>query len=325
MNSHLSKLDDESGRIEALKLLNVETHSSEASFNHITELLQLVLGMKMVAISLITDSKQIMKARQGFDLSECSRDVAFCNIAIREYEPLIIEDAHQDARVHDNPVVTGPPFLRSYIGAPLTNADGYNIGAICAFDIQPRCFTELDIKIVQKFSILVMNQLELRAQASRDFLTGLYNRRSFLIELERELARQRRSKGEATVAFLDIDHFKRVNDSFGHSVGDRVLREFADIVAGQCRQTDLVARLGGEEFAALLPATDLDSARLWADRVRTQVAETRFDGNQALTLTVSIGLLAVDEEHPTADIIMDKVDSALYEAKRSGRNRIVMR
>ncbi|MEI4263986.1 GGDEF domain-containing protein [Roseovarius sp. D0-M9] len=317
------ELDDEAGRIEALIRLDAATSSSEASFDHITKLLQIALEMEMVTISLVGVDKQTFKACQGLDLTESPREIAFCNIAIRSYEPLIIEDTHQDARVKNNPLVTGSLFLRSYIGAPLTTADGYNLGTICAFDSRPRRFTARESEMIIKCAELVVNQLELRSQAKLDFLTGVLNRRSFASELEREMARLKRRPGKAVVAFLDIDHFKRVNDTFGHPVGDIVLREFAGIVASQCRQNDLLARVGGEEFAVLLPDTDLESAQIWAERTRKQVAETRFDDNDDLRVTVSLGLVEFTEKQTSADVITSMADRTLYQAKRQGRNRVV--
>ncbi len=316
-------LEDEAGRIAALQRLGAQTITSEASFDLITGLVKLTLEMEMVTISLITEDKQILKSRQGLDVKETPRDVAFCNIAIRKHDPLVIEDTHQDPRVRDNPLVTGPPFLRCYIGVPLTTADGYNLGTICAFGTKPRQFTAREEQIVSKFATLIMNQLELRSDANRDFLTKTGNRRSFVTGLEKEMARMRRSGGAATIAFLDLDHFKQVNDTFGHPAGDCVLREFADVVTEECRQVDLVARLGGEEFAVLLPETDLDSARIWAERVRRRVADTLFNGEAALRVTVSVGLAAVDAEQASHDNITETADRALYTAKRLGRNSVV--
>lgn len=318
------KLDDEAGRIGALRKMDALAYSSDTSFQHVTRLLQLILEMEMVSINFITEDKQISKARKGVDFVSIDRDKAFCNITIRTHEPLIIEDTHDDARVRDNPAVTGPPFLRSYIGAPLTTEDGYNLGAICAFDSRPRSFNEREVAMIVKCADLVMNQLELRSQASHDFLTGVANRRSFVTGLDNEMARLRRSKGTATVAFLDIDFFKRVNDTFGHPTGDRVLREFADVIVAQSRQNDLVARLGGDEFAVLLPDTDLVAARIWAERVRQKVAETRFDGKTALKLTISVGLAPVDETETTTDTLNHAADTALYDAKRTGRDRVAV-
>jgi diguanylate cyclase (GGDEF)-like protein len=168
-----------------------------------------------------------------------------------------------------------------------------------------------------------MNQLELRRLANRDFLTDAFNRRNFMTALDRELARRRRIAGHSVVAFLDIDHFKQINDTHGHTCGDRVLREFAGVVNEQCRGTDLFARLGGEEFAVLLVDSDIAAARLWADRVRKAVAEHGFDGQKALKLTVSIGMAELGEGLPSSDSVTDVADTALYGAKRKGRNCVV--
>lgn len=324
MNLQVTKLDDEAGRLAALGHLDALTYASEASFKHITGLLQLILDMEMVSINFVTHDKQILKARQGLELNETPRELAFCNLTIRKYEPLAIEDTHQDGRVRSNPFVTEAPFLRSYIGAPLTTADGYNLGTICAFDTKPRTFTAREVVVIRKFAELVMNQLDLRSQANQDFLTEVANRRSFVSALEAEMARVRRSKSPATVAFLDIDFFKKVNDTHGHPVGDRVLRQFAEIIVAQSRQNDLVARLGGEEFAVLLPDTDLHAAGIWAERTREQVAQTLFDEETALKLTVSIGLAAVDGTQATFEDIINLADAALYDAKRQGRDRVTV-
>jgi diguanylate cyclase (GGDEF)-like protein len=323
MAFQFNNLHDEAGRIKALGRLDAQTYLSEASFDQITTLLQLILGMRIVTVSLITADKQFLTARQGLDLKESSRDAAFCNIAIRKYEPLIIEDTLEDPRVRDNPFVTGEPFLRSYIGAPLTTAEGYNLGTICAFDSNPRRFTAHEAEIVSGFAKLVVTKLELRSQANQDFLTGVHNRRSFESALRKELMRQRRTRGIATVAFLDIDHFKRVNDMFGHPTGDNVLQQFAAVVSQNCRGSDLVARLGGEEFAVLLPDTDIDAAQVWANRMRQQVEETRFDETNEVSVTVSVGLAALDGAQIGSDAIEKLADDALFSAKRQGRNRVV--
>lgn len=316
----LDRLRDEKGRLRTLARLEAETHAAEASFDHITALVSLILGLDMVAISLIDADTQRLKARQGLETSTTPRELAFCSVAIRSYEPLVVEDARRDPRFRENPLVTGPPYLRCYIGAPLTTEDGYNLGTICALGSEPRRFTEREVDIMRRFAELIIQELELRSQANRDFLTGVHNRRAFAAELKRELSRLQRRPGNAAVAFLDVDHFKQVNDTYGHPVGDRVLRELAEVVRENCRATDVLARLGGEEFALLLPGADICRARALAERLRRAVAEHRFTGIEDRKLTVSIGLVGLREAETTPDAVESAADHALYQAKRRGRN-----
>ncbi|MFA8385144.1 MAG: diguanylate cyclase [Pelagibaca sp.] len=316
-------LCDETGRLCALERYNALGYASEASFKQITSLMQTILGLKMVSVSLVTKDKQVLKARQGFDLKETARSDAFCDITIQGYEPLVVEDTHEDERLCDNPYVTGDPFVRCYIGAPLTTTDGYNIGTVCAFDTYPRKFNSVERKIVTKFADLIINQFELRNIADRDFLTQLPNRRNFEAGMQQELVRLSQNNGAATLVMIDIDHFKQVNDRLGHPSGDRVLREFATILANNCRANDLVARLGGEEFAVLLQNTTIENARIWADRMREEVAAARFDGENGVHVTISMGLAALDGKVTPFDVVSRLADNALFAAKRQGRNRVV--
>lgn len=157
-----------------------------------------------------------------------------------------------------------------------------------------------------------------------DGLTGARNRRHFLEALEKELARSRRHKRPLSLAMIDLDHFKRINDSFGHLVGDNVLREFAHRVSNLVREDEVFARYGGEEFAVLLGEATVDAALLFAERVRKRIAERPFQiGDQNLTVTVSIGIgYTPGGEGIRTDELIQRADRQLYEAKRTGRNRV---
>ncbi len=165
---------------------------------------------------------------------------------------------------------------------------------------------------------------ELRSLAVTDALTGLFNRRHFMARMQDALAlRQRLREQPVSVLMLDIDHFKRVNDTHGHPVGDAVLRHFAGLVAGQVRKTDTVGRLGGEEFAIVLLGTDVEAARAYAKRLLATVADTPFQLERLLVpVTASIGLSSIDLEDDSIDAVLERVDQALYSAKRAGRNRV---
>lgn len=155
----------------------------------------------------------------------------------------------------------------------------------------------------------------------RDPLTGLANRRQFQAVLEREIDRVTRSGEAALLLMLDIDHFKRVNDTYGHEVGDLALQGVAAILRTTLRTTDFVARFGGEEFLALLPATGLNDALAVAEKVRTAVATIPAPGSGSAT--ISIGVAVAEKQHADESEAVLLADKNLYAAKEGGRNRVV--
>ncbi|MCP3986426.1 MAG: diguanylate cyclase [bacterium] len=168
-------------------------------------------------------------------------------------------------------------------------------------------------------------QQQLRELADRDALTHLANRRVFEDRLDRELLRSTRYGGATSLAVLDIDYFKRVNDEHGHDAGDAVLVQFAELMTKELREVDLVARYGGEEFVVILPDTDLADATIVLDRLRTGVSQHTFvTPNGALHVTVSVGVAATIGTCTDRATLFKTADTALYQAKESGRNRVVM-
>ncbi len=162
---------------------------------------------------------------------------------------------------------------------------------------------------------------ELARQATTDAVTGLANHRRFHERLREEIERALRYDHPLTVAVIDIDHFKRVNDTHGHQAGDRVLAEVAHQLGAQARTCDVVARVGGEEFAWLMPDTDVDGGRTAADRARDAISALRLDGGVSVTVSAGICGFAHDLE-PQA--LMGRADEALYAAKHAGRDRTVV-
>ena len=160
--------------------------------------------------------------------------------------------------------------------------------------------------------------------ASIDALTGAINRRKFIELAEMEIARVKRYQHGLSLMMLDIDHFKKINDSYGHASGDCVLKAFYQTCHDMVRNTDTVARIGGEEFVILLPETHLQQAGLLAERVRTAIKNlTVTEDETAIKLTVSIGVTSWDDGVTSVDSMLKEADEALYEAKNTGRNRVV--
>jgi diguanylate cyclase (GGDEF)-like protein len=165
---------------------------------------------------------------------------------------------------------------------------------------------------------------KLRTLAVTDALTGLYNRRYFWDALKRELIAARRKPGIFSVILVDLDHFKRVNDAWGHDAGDRVLQATADLLLGHIRGSDIAVRYGGEEFALLLPGTGVAVAEERAEQLRRELEalEIAYNGGR-IRITLSAGVAEAGTSATDEREIMKRVDDALYEAKAAGRNRVV--
>lgn len=216
------------------------------------------------------------------------------------------------------------PFMNKRVEAHALHRDGHEFPielAIAAVMSEGK--TEFSA-FIRDISERKRAEAELQEMATTDFLTGLANRRHFIARMTEELARlQRLDNLHAAVLMLDLDHFKRVNDLHGHSVGDAILKHFAALIRDELRKIDSVGRVGGEEFAIILPGANPDEARVFAERLRDKAEKTplRLDG-QVIAVTVSIGIAALKASDANPDMALIRADEALYRAKENGRNRV---
>jgi diguanylate cyclase (GGDEF)-like protein len=165
----------------------------------------------------------------------------------------------------------------------------------------------------------------LRAQSIKDPLTGLYNRRYLEETLDREIRRAVRAEQALGILMLDLDHFKKFNDTYGHDAGDTVLREAAQFLEKSIRAEDIVCRFGGEEFVIILPTADLSAAHARGERIRSKLCElnVRHQGQPLGVITVSVGVAALPLHGTSPKELLEAADTALYSAKREGRDRVV--
>ncbi len=167
-------------------------------------------------------------------------------------------------------------------------------------------------------------QAELELLATVDALTGAYNRRQFWKVAEAELSRSRRFKRDFSIIMLDADHFKGINDNHGHGMGDKALKAMARICQEQCRESDAVGRIGGEEFVICCPDTDTQGACILAERIRSEIeAHEVVLGQRRIHFTVSQGISSLQAHHKDFDALLEEADKGLYEAKEKGRNCVV--
>ncbi len=241
---------------------------------------------------------------------------------------------HEDGR---RPFIGNPatcpggcfPGGRSEICLPLVSF-GENIGLLVCSTTRERDFMNNDIQALESVADILATATQnaryvdrVRQLAYRDGLTGVFNRRYFESRLVDEITRAARYGGGVSVLMVDIDHFKKINDDFGHMLGDDVLRLASAIFVRNLRKVDVVCRYGGEEFAVVLPATQGASAAAVASKLRRAVGNNHFPG-VPYPVTVSIGVSEFPTNGITRDDIVRAADTALYEAKESGRNRVCL-
>ena len=211
-------------------------------------------------------------------------------------------------------------YLTLYL---LTLTHGAYVNATLAIRLR-RELKESQAALQARLAEVESLQGQLREQALRDPLTDVFNRRYLDTFLERELAQARRDRTPLAVMVLDVDHFKQINDTHGHLAGDQVLRDVATLVRRTVRASDVICRLGGEEFLVVLPGTGLEGGIELAQRLRAglEAQPSSFDG-KAIACTVSIGVAAYAHHVEGVDALIASADAALYAAKLGGRNRVV--
>ncbi|MEQ1951914.1 sensor domain-containing diguanylate cyclase [Mesorhizobium sp. CN2-181] len=314
----------EAERLVALDRLDILDAPRNESFDRIVRVIKNVFDVPIALVSVMDAHRQLYKACEGMGVDQVDRRSTFCTHALLAATPTIVPDALLDPRFANNPHVAGEPHVRFYAGVPLRTSDGHNIGTVCAIDMKPRPFGDRQVDILRDLAQLAMDQIELQQLATVDALTGTLTRRGFRTGGERALALARRHKHNLSLIAFDIDHFKTINDSYGHAAGDEVLAGIAGACSGNLRQSDIFGRIGGEEFAIILPHTDRRGAVETAEKLRSIIAGLPFEPNGSRRqVTASFGVSTLDLVTKDIDSLLAHADTALYEAKAEGRNRVV--
>ena len=234
--------------------------------------------------------------------------------------------AHQSvSRAHCRIWRTEDAYLVADLGATNTTRlnDAKLQGERTLVDGDQLTVGESILKFISQDSVEASYHEEIYQLATHDALTELYNRRHFIEMADKEIARAIRHARPLSLCIIDVDLFKPVNDRYGHISGDEVLRQIALLLRGHARTDDLAARIGGEEFALMLPECDAEAARAFAERLREAVAAAPFaPGGEPQRITVSIGIAELAADRDTRPALMAAADTALYRAKSEGRNRV---
>ena len=308
----------ETQRLMSLHSLRILDTPSEERFDRITRMAQRMFGVESCLISLVDSGRQWFKSKQGLDACETSREISFCGHTILSDALFLVDDARNDPRFADNPLVTGPPNIRFYAGCPIRGPRGHRIGTLCMLDPEPRGLSIDEQATLKDLAGLVEDELKMTSQATVDELTQIANRRGFNTVAGHMLSLCRRTKLDAELVFFDLDRFKEVNDTYGHEAGDQLLKHFAKLLIKCFRAADVVARLGGDEFVVLMTASsEISDAAL--ERLAAMAGAE--DSEILSRLSWSVGTISFDpERHDTVDALLADADTTMYENKVQRRN-----
>lgn len=454
--------DQEAARLADLSRYHVLDTEAEPGFDRVTALAAQLFEVPIALVSLVDRDRQWFKSCVGLPIRETEREISFCAHALTRDRPLVVPDALADPRFQHSPLVTGPPFIRFYAGAPLRSPAAHVLGTLCIIDRAPRTFGERDQSLLMDLAAVVMDALELRLRTEQldrarielttildgmdelvvaidrdrrttlfnraareqlgpaspeadpegwvkstqillpdrvtpypperlpiiralagettrgeliivqargearwhsvnacplrdatgeviggvsvgrditeerqlaerlehatihDELTGVLNRRGFMMMAEKHLAISRRMRRPALLLYFDLDGLKPINDEHGHAAGDRTIRDAARVIAGGLREIDVVARLGGDELVALCVDTPLDKASVVLHRLREHLESANREPRPA-PIAWSVGLVGFEPDQPRGlDELLSAADQAMYGEKarrprRTGR------
>jgi diguanylate cyclase (GGDEF)-like protein len=307
----------EQDRLDSLRALGLLDTLPEERFDRITRLAARIFDVPIALVSLVDADRQWFKSKVGIETDGTPREDSFCGHAILEPDVFHIPDATQDERFHDNPLVTGHPNVRFYAGCPIAAPDGALVGTVCVIDDQPRQVDQRDIQALEDLAAIVEQELAMQRLAVDDDLTGLKNRRGFDLFGAQVLATCRRHHSPAVVLFADVDGLKAANDTFGHQVGDRLLQDIATTLQTTLREADVVARIGGDEFAAVLSGACDTSA---VARLQRAMDERNRRMPDEVPMSIAVGCAQFDPDAPESlDTLVERADAAMYQVKRSAR------
>ncbi|QPG06455.1 sensor domain-containing diguanylate cyclase [Salinimonas marina] len=310
---------DEAERLNTLHALKILDTEPEERFDRITRMAKRMFGVPVSLVSLVDIERQWFKSAQGLDVTETPRDISFCGHAILSDDVFCVPNALEDIRFHDNPLVTQGPEIRFYAASPLKAANGHNIGTLCLIDTKPHELEDEDIQLLKDLAVMVEQEIAAMQLATLDELTLISNRRGFNVLANYALHHCQRLQMDVTVLMFDLNHFKPINDQFGHAEGDRALVTFANLLKRVFRESDVFARLGGDEFVVLLTGTDSAGTRTVMARFAQEVEEFNRTTSRGYDIEYSVGLAHRQNNEPI-DAMLARADAAMYANKKATRS-----
>lgn len=308
---------DEANRLETLRALRILDSSPEERFDRLTRMAKRMFGVSISLVSIVDSDRQWFKSAQGLDATETPRDISFCGHAILGDDLFLIPNAKEDERFHDNPLVTDAPNIRFYAGCPLRVANGHKMGTLCLIDDKPREMDDEDKALLKDLAVMAEQEIAALQLATLDELTMISNRRGFMSLAKHSIAMCTRNSLAATVVLFDLDDFKPINDRFGHAEGDKALIAFSNILKQELRDSDVYARIGGDEFVALITGTDEENVALVLNRMQATLDDYNEREKRGYDLKFSAGFVTRKGKNIFLEEMLEAADAKMYEKKKS--------
>lgn len=312
--------DNEAARLKELRSLNLLDTSTEERFDRLTRIASRLFDVPIALVSLVDEDRQWFKSTVGLDAKETPREVSFCAHVILNNRVMVVENTNKDERFSDNPLTQQAPYIRFYAGCPLRSLEGYNLGTLCLIDRSPRQFSESDIELLKDLAALAEREIELTQLANEDELTHIANRRGFKLQANECLRHCHRRELPVSVVYIDVNDFKQINDKYGHAEGDRTLSIIADCMRALCRESDVVARVGGDEFVAMLADTTREGGERVLARFRALLEDLSRENSLPYDISLSYGVVEFDPVvHSNLAELMDEGDQLMYLQKKQSK------
>jgi diguanylate cyclase (GGDEF)-like protein len=337
MKRELEEASLRSRRLYELSFCIAKEQKVDALTERLVEGAAELIGVEKSMLYLVDDQGQVIFAKSfGIEVAQDMfigplQKIGILSAAYIAKQPIVIHEPQEHPQWESGPWLH--PIMRQMLSVPLA-MQGEVEGALCLFNkTNHEPFSSEDVDTLSTLAVHAGVAIDnarfvekMEQQAITDSLTGLSNHMEFQKRLGEEIDRGRRYHKEFSLLMFDLDHFKMVNDSYGHQMGDAVLKEMASVLKGCLRSVDLVFRYGGEEFAVILPETSEESAKIISECIRQTIADSSYGmgSNNSLMITVSIGLSSFPQDADQREELIATADQALFSAKRSGRNRVAV-
>lgn len=343
LHTKLRTLSDGQARLESLRRMLTLGAPGETDYQRVTRIAQRLFGVPISYVSVLDGQSQYLMSPLGMAPITVPCEDSLCQHVIDTRARVVCEDASADPRFAGAHAVKGPPHVRFYVGQPIRNAEGHIIGALCIADTRPGVLGDDQAVLLEDLAYLLEATIALRYlsfshekalvfasalghDAITDQLTGVFNRRGIIDMANHAYARCIHERRSFSLALIDLDHFKAINDEFGHAVGDAALREAAHRIRHALRGGDIIGRWGGEEFLVVLPGSTPSVLQDVGNKLVQVIGGAFEEQGCKVLLSASVGLVGIGTPHDVFDETawLEAADQALYMAKERGRSQAVV-